>query len=303
MRDYLGISEIGLCQRRVVYQHDASLEPVIPPEAQRRMDLGHLIETQRRRELRSQGTRVYRPQMEVAFGQARGHIDGFLKGPAGPVLFECKSTSTPSLQKWRRQGLPRSITWQIQGYLEGLSDVLGIKVETCQLDVIDRTSAELHSWTYTVDPAIQQAARERASTLASALTAGTLPEPEYEEGSSECRFCPYLATCRPEAVYPEEKGSCEEAHTWPGFLQALDLYEAGQSLQEEAESLTSKARAQILAALESHRATKARANGSLVLWSKVETAKFDSKAFEKEKPDLYAAFLKPSSYQRLELRR
>ena len=68
MRPYLGISEIGQCARRVIYAHTPEPQPKVTPEAQRRMDLGHLIETLRRRELRREGTRVLSPVCVVQSG-------------------------------------------------------------------------------------------------------------------------------------------------------------------------------------------------------------------------------------------
>ena len=45
----LRVSSLGQCARRVVYSHRHELQPIINPETQRRMGLGHLIEILRRR--------------------------------------------------------------------------------------------------------------------------------------------------------------------------------------------------------------------------------------------------------------
>jgi hypothetical protein len=298
------VSSLGLCQRRVFYSHQPELQPVVTPESQRKMALGHLIETLRRRELRREGVRVYGPQKEVRFGPAVGHIDGWLKTPSGPVLFECKSTTSFSVNKWLKESLPRAISFQIHAYTRGLSDLLGERVNKTQLEVVDRSSGEVHSWLYDEDPFVTQAALERAESLAHAVETGQNPEQEFAAGSAECRYCPFANACRPELVPPEDvQGACADGESWPGFRNAIDLYNAGRDLQEEGESLVSQAKENLQQQLLDHNATKARANGSLVLWSQVETTRFDAKALQKEKPDLYAAFLKPSHYQRLEVRR
>lgn len=303
MREYIGVSELGLCHRRVLYQHRSDLHPHATPEAQRKMALGHLVETLRRRELRKEGVRVFAPQLEVRFGPAIGHIDGFTKTSTGPVLWECKSTSSFSIAKWHKEGLPRPIAYQVHGYMEGLSSALCEPVERCQIEVVDRTSGEVHSWLYGLDRAVLGAARERAEHLARLLEKGIIPEPEYEATSSECRYCPFRITCRPELEIPDVSQSCADANGWPGMPEAVSLYAAGQDLKEEGEALVSQAKEILQQQLLAHGATKARVNGSLVLWSQVETTRFDGKAFQREKPELYAQYLKPSTYQRLEIRR
>lgn len=303
-RDYLGISELGQCQRRVFYNHQPDLKADISAETARVFELGHFIEAMRKRELRRSGTRVLFPQREVAFGPASGHIDLALRTPAGTVLVEVKSTTAHSVRKWQKENLPRHIAFQIHGYMAGLSDAVGEVVNLCQLHVVNRTSGEVFVWHYDRDPFVENAALERAVFLADALKTQTIPEQEFETGSSECQYCPFRSTCRPEAVLPAEAAKeHQDAASWPGFTEALELYGAGQGLKEEGEQFLSRARETILAQLAAHNATRAKASGTLVSWSQVETSKFDSKALQSKLPEIYAQFLKPSSYQRLEVRR
>jgi hypothetical protein len=268
------------------------------------MDLGHLIETLRRRELRREGVRVCGPQREVAFGPATGHIDGYLKTPGGPVLWECKSTTSFSLAKWMKEGLPRHIAFQVHAYMEGLSLQLGEAVSSCRIEVVDRTSGEVHSWLYPKDPGVTEAARARAEFLAGIMGDGTLPEREFEAGSTECKYCPFRSACRPGEVVPQDAATdCLDADGWDGFGDAVQLYIAGQELKEEGEQLASRARETLTDQLRSHAASKARVRGNVVLWSQVETTRFDGKALQKDRPEIYAEFLKPSTYTRLEIRR
>jgi hypothetical protein len=298
------VSSLGLCQRRVYYSHQPELQPVVTPEAQRKMDLGHLIETLRRRELRRDGVRVFAPQREVKFGPAVGHIDGYLKTATGAVLWEAKSTTSFSLTKWMKEGLPRHIALQVHGYMKGLSDLLGERVAKTQLEVVDRTSGEVHSWQYEADPFVTAAALERAQFLHESVRDGVIPSTEFNSASSECRYCPFAATCRP-GLSPAEDASkdCLDADGWNGFGEAVQLYLAGQELKEEGEQLVSQAKDTLQQHLLEHNATKARAGSSLVLWSSVETTRLDGKTLQAKMPDVYAQFLKPSTYTRLEIRR
>jgi hypothetical protein len=298
------VSSLGLCQRRVFYSHQPELLPIVTTESQRKMALGHLIETLRRRELRREGIRVFAPQREVKFGRSVGHIDGYLKTATGPVLWEAKSTTSFSVTKWMGEGLPRHISLQIHAYMRGLSDLLGERVNKTQLEVIDRTSGEVHSWVYDEDPFVTQAALERAESLARAVEAGQNPEPEFAAGSAECRYCPFANTCRPELAVPADASKdCVDADGWSGFGEAVQLYHAGQELKEEGEQLVTQAKETIQSQLHQHGAAKARAHGALILWSQVETTRFDHKALQAKMPEVYAQFLKPSTYSRLEVRR
>jgi hypothetical protein len=304
MEQAIRVSSLGLCARRVFYSHQPELQSIVSPEAQRKMSLGHLIETLRRRELRREGVRVFAPQREVAFGPCRGHIDGYLKTSSGPVLWEAKSTTGFSLTKWMKEGLPRAISFQVHGYMKGLSDLLGERIAKTQLEVVDRTSGEVHSWQYEADPFVTAAALERAQFLHESVGDGVIPSPEFDSSSTECRYCPFRQTCRPELSIPEDSSKdCLNADGWNGFGDAVQLYLAGQELKDEGEQLVSQAKETLQTQLHQHGGTKARAGDSLVLWSQVETTRFDGKALQAKMPEVYAQFLKPSTYTRFEIRR
>lgn len=306
-RNYLGISELGQCCRRVFYAHQPDLAPEISPESARIMELGHLVESLRRREVKNQeGIRIYGPQREVKFfEEAQGHVDGWIKTESGEVeLWEAKSTTGYSLSKWRQNCLPRHIAWQIHGYMWGLSRLLNTEVMKTRLDVIDRVSGEAWVWHYQRDDDVLEQARERATFLSRALAEGLLPEREFDADSSFCQRCPFKGHCRPDKVYPDALSeTAADASAWDGFQEAIESHLAGQQLEEEGKSIVSRAREALLSELERHQATKARVNGTLVTWSKVESSRFDAKEFQKQHPDLHAAFVSPSSFQRLSISR
>jgi predicted phage-related endonuclease len=303
MRDYLGISELGMCARRVIYAHSQDVVPEVSEEQARVMELGHLLEALRRRELKRQGRRVFSPQAEVKFGPAKGHVDGFVRQEGSAILWEAKSTTGFSLAKWRKEGLPRRIAWQISAYAKGLSDLLGERVSKILLETIDRTNGEIFSWTYDRDEAITQDALQRAEFLAQCLADGSMPDREFEANSSDCRYCPFLSHCRDAQIPADASKDCADANGWENFGETVSLYLAGQELKEEGEQLVSQAKETIQAQLQEHQARKARVNGSLVIWSQVETTKLDGKALQSMRPEIYAEFLKPSTYTRLEVRR
>jgi hypothetical protein len=250
---------------------------------------------------------VLSPQAEVRFGPfAVGHIDGFVRQDGLPVLWEAKSTTGFSLAKWRKEGLPRRIAWQISAYAKGLSDLLGEQVSKILLETIDRTNGEIFSWTYDFDEAITQDALQRAEFLAQCLAQcladGTLPDREFEANSSDCRYCPFQSTCRPDAQLPANasKDFADATH-WPGFQEAIELYDSAQSLKEEGETLVSKARDSILDALRGHNVTMAKSNTHTVKWSSINASRFDSKAFQQAHPELFFQFEKTSQYGKLTL--
>jgi predicted phage-related endonuclease len=268
------------------------------------MELGNLIEDLRRRELEKDGILVHGAQTEVIFGPAKGHIDGYLV-PQGiltenpsPVLWECKSTSSPSIAKWYREGLPPYYSFQIAGYLSGLSDLLQQPVTLCHFEVINRLSGQVSTWKYTQNDALTNAAMERAIFLDRALQDGILPEREYPAQSTACQRCPFQTHCRPETKTPSN-GAYLDASEWPGFKEAVELHEAAKRLKDDGETMASQARDQILDAMRLHQTTKATVAGRQVVWSTVESSKFDGKAFKEVYPDLYFQYEKESSYAKL----
>jgi hypothetical protein len=302
MRDYLGISELGMCARRVVYAHTPRIVPHFSPESRRLLSLGQLIESMRRQELQDEGLTIHGAQEEVVFSPARGHVDGFLVPQGGPpVLWECKSTSSPVLGKWYREGLPTYYAFQIAGYLSGLSVLLGEPVTHCQFDVINRLSGELFTWVYQRDDALTRNALNRAEYLHDTLAKGLMPEREHPVHSTACRNCPYQAECRPCAASLKIAGDVADASDWPGFQAAIELYESAQGLKEEGEALVSNARDRILDALRGHNVTQARTKGHQVTWSSVESSRFDGKAFQQAHPELFLQFEKTSQYSKLTL--
>jgi hypothetical protein len=297
-RNYLGVSELGSCARRVVYAHTPGLEPVFTEETQRRLALGHLIEDLRRKELQEVGVEVFGEQQEVLFGPAKGHLDGYLRTPEGVLLLEVKSTSGFAISRWSQ--LPRHYALQCHGYMAGLSDLLGEEVPRFRIDVVDRASAELSTWVYSKERELEQEAMDRAIFLADAIASGSLPDREYQEDSAFCIGCPFKGVCRPG---PKNNGAGREepadASLWAGFGEAIDLYTSGQALKKEGEELASRAKDAILDALRRHNVLKARLNGTAVSWTPVETSRLDTKALQAEQPTLYSQYLKPSVYPRL----
>jgi predicted phage-related endonuclease len=302
-RGFLGVSQIGACSRRTIYDL-RNVEPVVTPEALRLMELGNLIEDLRRRELEKEGILVHGAQTEVIFGPAKGHIDGyltppgFLTEPAAPILWECKSTSSFGIAKWYRDGLPPYYSFQIAGYLSGLSDLLQQPVTRCHFEVINRLDGSVATWKYTVNDELTKAAMDRAIFLDRALQDGILPDREYPAHSTACQRCPFSTFCRAETETPTN-GAYLDASEWPGFRQAVEQHEEAKRLKDDGETMASQARDSILDALCLHQTTKATVAGRQVVWSTVETVKLDSKSLKEAYPDLYFQYEKESSYAKL----
>lgn len=297
----LRVSSLGQCTRRVYYSH-TGVEEIVTEEQARLMGIGKALERLRIRELKESGVRVQGRQMEVSFGRARGHLDGLIQSEEGPELLEIKSTSQYSIKNWTRQSLPRTYAFQVHAYASGLALALGEPVSRIRMDVIDRVSGECHVWRYEVDPAVTQAARERADLLSRILESGQAPEPEFESSSAACRSCPFRKTCRPDAVPHGASNDIADASEWIGWLEALAVYQSGVALRDEGEGLMTRARDALQTALAAHNVTKARADGIVVSWTSIETSRLDSKELQRQFPELYTQFLKPSIQSRFDVR-
>lgn len=303
MPEPLRLSAVGLCQRRVYLQcHPEEFQPHVTPKAVRVMALGKLIEALRRREVRQEGTRIFGPQAEVQFRGVTGHIDGYMTVPT-ITLWECKSSSRWAISRWLKDNQPpRHIRYQVASYCEGLSSWLGEPVTLAKIDVVDRSSGDVHVLSVQRDQALVDDVARRIDDLATSLSTGKMPEPEYPKESPECGRCPYRSACRPLEEVGEGDSSLQDASSWLGFQEALDSYLVGQAMKEEAEGMVGQGRDELLRLLQSHEATRATCGSATVSVCSVETQKFDQKAFEKAHPDLFAQYLKAGGYRRLAVR-
>jgi hypothetical protein len=301
-RGYLGISELGQCARRVFMTHRREFDEFIVEDrcSLRKMALGTLGE----QIVADERGDVEGRQLEVKFGPALGHLDGYIPGDP-PELWECKITTGASISKWRRGGLPRYYLWQVNAYMRALSDTLGVPVSSCRLDAMDRTSAEIHHLTIPFDPEQAQAALDRAVLLDRVIENGPIPDREYEADEPECRYCPFRAKCwegTVELQAVETGPEIVDADHWDGFAEAIDLYATGRELKEEAVKMMESAQEEIIEGLREHKARGAMAGGFKAIYSQMSQERFETKAFRAAHPELWEKFKKAIDVNRLDVR-
>ena len=296
MRDYLGLSEVGMCARRVCYNHDPQTHVEPDPDTQALMDMGSFLEPY----VRLRRGNVVDDQLEVTFGPAKGHIDGRIPGDE-PVLWECKVTTAHSIRKWRNDGLPRYYLWQVQGYLAGLSAAFGDapKHNKCLLDALDRFSGHVSTFEVEADPEVQAQVLRRAENLARALENGPLPEREFDMTSPECGFYPYKGICWGEPETDISNGAAVDGSNWPGFADLLEQYEIGKQMQDEGKEMEEAAKERIVGVLKNKDARVATCNGFKASYAWVEQEVFDQKAFRANHEDLWAKYRKGRKFPRL----
>ncbi len=303
-RGYLGISELGQCERRVFYAHRREFDEfcVEEPAARRKMRLGTLGEQVIAEE---RGDQLSGRQTEVRFGPALGHIDGYLVG-FPPELWEAKLTTVGSIRKWQREGLPRYYLWQVNPYMKALSEGLSQEVTICRLDAMDRTSADIVTLTIPRQDDVVAAALARAERLARAIEHGPLPDREFECDSIECRYCPFRAHCWQGTLELEgvESGpDIVDGEGWEGFAEAIETYTTGAELAASGTVLKESAKEEITEAILSHNVKGAAASGYRAIVSHMWQERFDSKEFRAAHPELWAQFKKSYEITRLDVRK
>lgn len=300
-RNYIGCSELGQCARRVFMSHRGEFDEfhIEDPCALRKMKLGNAGEEI----IAEERGDIAGRQLEVTFGPALGHIDGYIPGDP-TALWECKVTTAASVNKWRRSVLPRYYLWQINAYMMGLSELLRDSIRTCQLDAMDRTSGEVHHLLFRLDPIAVNEAMQRAVYLERVVENGPIPDREYDLQSTECRYCPFRLKCweGTDRVESQATGPDVVDGVWEGFSDAIELYTAGKELEEEADRMIDSAKDEIIEALLAHQVKGATAAGFKAVYSQMEQERFDTKKFRAKHPQLWEEFKTLTNVNRLDVR-
>ncbi len=314
MRDYLGISEIGQCARRVYYAHrpewqEAKAET---PEGLRVMAMGNALEGLILAEWHlkkfggAKAPRIKGRQAEVAFGPCKGHLDGYVLVDGHAVVLDAKASTLPAMTQWKRNGLPDYYRAQGLGYISGLGALLGKPVNEAIFVAMDRLSGRLEEFSLAWDEDAGASLLSRTHALARAIENGPMPDREHESHSTACKHCPWRQSCwgAEELDYEDaDAGRVLDATDWPGFEEQAQEYVDAGELLSLAKARQDDAKAALEAMLREHGAYGGSAAGFRVTGTKVHQEKFDSKRFREAQPDLYEKYQKAVDFVRLDVRR
>jgi len=308
---YIGASEIGTCLRRVVC---SKLQPEPFDQASMgRMLAGKAIENEVvqlvRVALNGRLRNTGRVQLDLQHptlpfhAHPDGRIIGGFDGLDGDGVLEVKTASASTFKRFQSDGLPQNYIDQVQAQM-GLSGGL---LWALVVLVSRENLAEMTTFTIRFDAEHYARLEERAERVMHVFTSGVTPYNIQDELPGEpdrgfCHTCPYSASC---AIYQAQReagkrGEIPEVTRLQLECQLEELASL-ESIAEPAQERISELRDQVKTALQISGASKVLLENGIVQIVESSRTSFDSKALQRESPDLYSRFQKTSTFSTLRI--
>lgn len=300
-QSYIGASEVGGCLRRLVAAKShpetfdfSSMGRILAGKAME-AEIVQLVRLALNGSLRNTGRNQLDAQHpEIPF---HAHPDGRIVGSEnqGDGVLEVKTASASIFKRYQTEGLPQQYLDQVQAQmgLTGLSWALVVLVSRENL-------AELATFHVQFSPDHFTRLYNRASTCYEAVNSGLLPDGEPDRGY--CHSCPIAGDCPQhqalrkaisEGELPELvrlKLDCE--------IEELAAVEAELS---PLQMRSSELRERIKTTLQDLGASKVTLDCGVAQITGSSRTSFDSKALQREAPDLYSRYLKTNSFTSLRM--
>lgn len=292
---YFGASEIGLCLRRVIASKTT-------PESFDNASMGRMLAGRAMENEVVQLVRIALDLRETGRVQKewihptlplRAHPDGRILDPEGDGVLEVKTASASTFKRYQNDGLPPHYLDQVQVQmgLSGLDWALVVLVSRENL-------AEVSAFRVNYDPSHFVGLEARAAWAAPYLQeALELPEGECERGF--CFNCPFAGDC-PQFQARRASGELPEVARLQLECQLEELSEAERVLNP-LQARCTELRNQVKAALDTFGVQRVVLEGGTAQLVTTTRSSFDSKALQRDAPDLYARFQKTSTYTTLRL--
>lgn len=297
---YLGASEVGQCLRAVIA--NKRTKPTLDRASQGRMLAGRALENEVVQLLRlavdHQIRDTGRAQREYHHPELpfRAHPDGRLVREGGDGVLEVKTASASTFKRYQRDGLPPHYIDQVQAQM-GLSGLTWAMVV-----LVSRESlGDVETFELAFDPdhykRLEARARAASLYLLDHSTAG-LPDGEPDRGF--CHTCPHSTSC---TALAERRGRIES-----GILPEIVSLQLDAQVEELAlleasvepmQTRIADLRELIRYALESYGTSKVALDMATVHLVTNTRTSFDSKALQRESPELFSRYLKTSTYATL----
>lgn len=292
---YFGASEIGTCLRRVVA---SKITPVtFDTTSMGRMLAGRAMENEVVQlvrialDLRDTG-RVQKEWIHPEL-PLRAHPDGRILDAGGDGVLEVKTASASAFKRYQNEGLPPHYLDQVQVQmgLSGLGWALVVVVSRENL-------AEVATFSLAYDPSHFAGLEARAAFAAPYLEQqAELPDGECERGF--CFNCPYASDC-PQFQARRASGELPEVARLQLECQLEELSEAERVL-DPLQARCAELRNQVKAALDTYGVQRVVLEGGTAQLISSTRTSFDSKALQRDAPEMYSRFLKTSTYTTLRI--
>ena len=307
---YVGASEIGSCLRRVV---SSKLHPEPFDQASMgRMLAGRSMENEVvqlvRVALNGRLRNTGRVQLDLCHpilpfrAHPDGRIMGGFDGLDGDGVLEVKTASANIFKRFQNEGLPQNYLDQVQAQmgLSGLTWALVVLVSRENL-------AEMTTFTIRFDPEHYARLEKRAARAMHVMTPdgstyNIQNELPGEPDRGFCHTCPYSDDC---AVFQTQReagkrGDIPEVTRLQLECQLEELASL-ESIAEPAQERINELRDQVKIALQMSGANKVLFENGIVQIVESSRTSFDSKALQREAPDLYSRFQKTAMFSTLRI--
>ncbi len=303
---YIGASEVGSCLRRVVsgklYPEpfdQASMGRMLAGRAMEN-EVVQLVRIALNGRLRNTG-RVQLDLQHPALpfrAHPDGRIIGDFEGIAGDGVLEVKTASTSTFKRFQNDGLPQNYHDQVQAQmgLSGLAWALVVLVSRENL-------ADMTTFTIHFDPEHYALLETRAMLAVTALQ-----DPDFlvqlagEPDRGYCHTCPYSAHCGVFQAQREsgKRGEIPEVTRLQLECQLEELAELESKVGPMQDRVT-ELRDQVKVALQITGASKVLLENGIVQIVESSRTSFDSKALQREAPDMFNRFQKTSALSTLRI--
>jgi len=307
---YIGASEVGSCLRRVVssklYPEPLDLASMGRMLAGRAMEneVVQLVRLALNGRLRNTGRvqlDLHHPTLPF-HAHPDGRIIGGFDGLDGDGVLEVKTASASTFKRYQSDGLPQNYLDQVQAQmgLSGLTWALVVLVSRENL-------AEMATFIIRFDHRHYARLEERATRAMRVMTScvetyniqNDLPG---EPDRGFCHTCPYSANCDVFQAQREagKRGEIPEVTRLQLECQLEELAEL-ESIAEPAQERITELRDQVKVALQMSGANKVLLENGIVQMVDSSRTSFDSKALQRDAPDMYAHFQKTSTFSTLRI--
>jgi CRISPR-associated exonuclease Cas4 len=308
---YIGASEIGSCLRRVVFSKlhpepfdQASMGRMIAGKAMEN-EVVQLVRLALNGRLRNTG----RVQLDLQHPTLpfRAHPDGRIisgfDGLDGDGILEVKTASASTFKRFQNDGLPQNYLDQVQAQM-GLSGLTWAMVVLVSRENL----AEMTTFTIRFDPEHYARLEERAARAMSVLTSGVQTQNNIqnelpgEPDRGFCHTCPYSENC---AVFQAQReagkrGEIPEVTRLQLECQLEELVSL-EAITEPAQERITELRDQVKKALFNIGASKVLLENGIIQIVESSRTSFNSKALQREAPDVYSRFQKTSMFSTLRI--
>jgi len=301
---YIGASEVGSCLRRVVSSKlypepfdQASMGRMLAGRAMEN-EVVQLVRIALNGRLRNTG----RVQLDLQHPALpfRAHPDGRIIGDAmaGDGVLEVKTASAATFNRYQSDGLPQNYHAQVQAQmgLSGLAWALVVLVSRENL-------AEMTTFTIQFDSEHYALLERRATLAATALNdKNFLDQLAGETENGYCHTCPYSSQCSAFKSKRDagKRGEILEVTRLQLECQLDELAELESNVGPMQDRVT-ELRDQVKMALFDSGANKVLLENGIIQIVESSRTSFDSKALQRESPDLFNRFQKTSAFSTLRI--